>query len=43
MPSPPTNDLPPPKSWDEFEDIVADVLKRVWQDPYITSNIRARQ
>jgi hypothetical protein len=43
MPSPPTSDLPRPKSWDEFEDIVADVLKRVWKDPYITRNGRAGQ
>jgi len=43
MPSPPTSDLPRPKSWDEFEDIVADVLKRVWKDPYITRNGRSGQ
>jgi len=43
MPSPPTTDLPRPKSWDEFEDIVADVLKRVWNDPYITRNGRSGQ
>lgn len=43
MPSPPTTDLPRPKSWDEFEDIVADVLKRVWKDPYLTRNGRSGQ
>ena len=29
MPSPSTTNLPRPKSWDEFEDICADVLKRM--------------
>ena len=43
MPSPPTTDLPRPKSWDEFEDICADVLKRVWEDPYIVRNGRSGQ
>jgi hypothetical protein len=43
MPSPATTDLPRPKSWDEFEDICADVLKRVWDDPYITRNGRSGQ
>ena len=35
MPSPTTTDLPIPKSWDEFEDICADLLKRLWHDPYV--------
>ena len=43
MPSPPTTDLPRPKSWDEFEDICADVLKRLWKDPYIVRNGRSGQ
>jgi hypothetical protein len=43
MPSPSTTDLPRPKSWDEFEDICADVLKRIWEDPYITRNGRSGQ
>jgi hypothetical protein len=43
MPSPPTTALPRPNSWDEFEDICADVLKRVWQDPYIVRNGRSGQ
>ncbi len=43
MPSPPTTNLPPPKSWDEFEDICADVLKRIWGDPYIVRNGRSGQ
>lgn len=38
MPSPPTTDLPRPKSWDEFENICADVLKRIWNDPYVSRN-----
>jgi GTP cyclohydrolase II len=32
MPTPPTSDLPKPKSWDEFEDIVWEIYKRKWQD-----------
>ena len=43
MPSPSTTDLPRPKSWDEFEDICADVLKRMWHDPYIVRNGRSGQ
>jgi hypothetical protein len=43
MPSPPTTDLPRPTSWDEFEDICADVLKRFWDDPYIVRNGRSGQ
>ena len=43
MPSPTTTDLPIPKSWDEFEDICADLLKRSWRDPYITRNGRSGQ
>lgn len=43
MPSPTTTDLPTPKSWDEFEDICADLLKRSWRDPYITRNGRSGQ
>jgi hypothetical protein len=35
--------LPRPKSWDEFEDICADVLKRLWNDPYIVRNGRSGQ
>lgn len=34
MPIPSTSDLPKPKSWDEFEDIVWEVYTRKWQDPY---------
>ncbi len=43
MPSPTTTDLPTPKSWDELEDICADLLKRLWRDPYITRNGRSGQ
>lgn len=43
MPSPATTNLPHPKSWDEFEDICADVLKRMWKDPYVARNGRSGQ
>jgi len=33
MPTIPQSELPIPKSWDEFEDIVADLYGRVWNDP----------
>jgi predicted nucleic-acid-binding Zn-ribbon protein len=33
MPTPSTSDLPIPKSWDEFEDIVWDIYTRKWEDP----------
>jgi tetratricopeptide (TPR) repeat protein len=33
MPTVPQSELPKPKSWDEFEDIVWDLYKRVWGDP----------
>src|SRR6266496_5003033 len=34
MPSPSTSDLPKPKSWDEFEDIVWELYARKWQDSH---------
>lgn len=34
MPTPPTSDLPKPKSWDEFEDIVWEIYMRKWQDSH---------
>lgn len=43
MPAPTTTDLPIPKSWDEFEDICADLLKRLWRDPYVVRNGRSGQ
>jgi len=33
MPTVAQSELPKPKSWDEFEDIVWDLYKRVWGDP----------
>ena len=32
MPTPSTSDLPKPKSWDEFEDIIWEIYTRRWQD-----------
>ena len=43
MPSPTTTQLPRPKSWDEFEDMCADVLKRIWKDPYVVRHGRSGQ
>lgn len=36
MPTASTSHLPPPKSWDEFEDICADLFSREWDDPNAT-------
>lgn len=33
MPDPPRSELHPPKSWDEFEDIVLDLYTWHWDDP----------
>jgi hypothetical protein len=33
MPTVPQSELPIPESWDEFEDIVADLYARAWGDP----------
>ena len=30
MPTVPQSELPRPKSWDEFEDIVWDLYRRLW-------------
>src|SRR5689334_14175302 len=43
MPSPSTTKLPIPKSWDEFEDIVSDVLRVRWATPHVTRNGRSGQ
>ncbi|MCB9422057.1 MAG: hypothetical protein H6667_19810 [Ardenticatenaceae bacterium] len=43
MPSPSTSQLPKPKSWDEFEDIVADLIRKLWKDPHISRNGRSGQ
>ena len=38
MPSHTTAKLPMSKSWDEFENICADVIKKIWKDDYIIHN-----
>jgi hypothetical protein len=43
MPSPTTSQLPKPKSWDEFEDIVADLMRELWKDNFLTRNGRSGQ
>ena len=35
MPTPAMFDLPPPTSWEEFENIVADVATRRWKTPHV--------
>jgi hypothetical protein len=35
MPTSASSELPVPKSWDEFEDICADLFGRIWNDPNI--------
>jgi hypothetical protein len=32
MPTIASSELPVPKSWDEFEDICADLFRRIWND-----------
>src|SRR6266545_2168004 len=36
MPTPSAANLPSPKSWDEFEDMCADLFSREWADPNAT-------
>lgn len=43
MPTFPTAELPVPESWEEFEAIVADIMKKEWSDPYVTRNGRQGQ
>ena len=43
MPSYTTAKLPMPKSWDEFEDIVADIIVILWDDRFIVRNGRTYQ
>ena len=43
MPTPSTTDLPRPKSWDEFEDIVWDLYSRQWPQSHVVRNGRAGQ
>jgi len=38
-----TSRFPLPKSWDEFEDISADIIKKIWKCDYITRNGRSGQ
>src|SRR3990170_1919226 len=33
MPTPATSEFSPPKSWDEFEDIIWEIFRRLWRDP----------
>ena len=43
MPTIPQSEIPCPKSWDEFEDIVADLYARAWDDPHTRRYGRAGQ
>jgi hypothetical protein len=43
MPTVAQADFPPPKSWDKFKDIVADLYKRIWRDPAATRYGRSGQ
>ncbi|MFH1311475.1 MAG: hypothetical protein ABIH65_03660 [Nanoarchaeota archaeon] len=43
MPLPPTTKLPIPKSWDEFEDIISDIVKFEYEDPFATRYGRTGQ
>ncbi len=43
MPSLTTAKLPMPKSWEEFEAISADIIKKIWNDELITRNGRTGQ
>jgi hypothetical protein len=43
VPTPTTSEIPIPKSWDEFEDIVADIYVREWADKHLQRNGRAGQ
>jgi hypothetical protein len=36
MPIPPTIELPPPASWDEFEKLVAELCIREWRTPHVS-------
>lgn len=35
--------LPPPRSWDDFEDMVADVVRKRWVTPHVSRNGRSGQ
>jgi hypothetical protein len=43
MPTPATSHLDPPKSWEEFEEICADLFSREWKDPNTTKHGRQGQ
>jgi hypothetical protein len=43
MPNIPQTDLSPPQSWDEFEDIVADLYARLWGEPHVERYGRSGQ
>ena len=43
MPTFVTSKLSPPNSWGEFEDISADIIKKIWQDDYLIRNGRSGQ
>jgi hypothetical protein len=43
MPTVPQSELPVPKSWDEFEDIVADLYARAWDDSHTQRHGREGQ
>lgn len=34
------SEVPPPRSWDEFEEIVWDLLRREWNDPNTVRHAR---
>jgi tetratricopeptide (TPR) repeat protein len=43
MPDPTTSDLPSPKSWEEFEDLIWDLYKLIWKDPKAQRHGRSGQ
>lgn len=43
MPTYTNSKIPPPKSWDEFEDVVTDIAKLKWKNPNVTRYGRTGQ
>ena len=43
MPTVAQSDIPPPRSWDEFEDLVRDLYARAWGDPHTQRHGRSGQ
>ena len=43
MPTIAHSDIPPPRSWDEFEDLVRDLYAREWGDPHTQRHGRTGQ